>query len=577
VNPPEPGWYRDPYFKNRERYWDGEIWTDECRLIQPALPSGQRAGAPAAGSEPMGRHAVRPDPVTAQQPAVAKDPATTQQPAAQSSPAAGDTQPIRISSGTVAGAGVGAFFGANGPAARRGPTVAGGTPAGTTDAAPATAAGAAAETAGAGAAAEAAAGAETATTETGTTDAITTETGTTDAVTTETGIDEAETAAAQPTKAEAAARAERVRTVGAAALLGGDVPVDVTSVHPPTRSVKTPKEPPQDATRRIVQEADPLLGVSMPGTNSAAAATAIDAKTSKSHRRGLLVAVVAVVVVLAGLGAYLALDHKSSKGGGHGGGDAAASKNPVSAAAAASVKQKTATIAVDVKVTSTGLGQTQGPNGTGGFKLVKQQGTMNLTVPGLPASAQQQQLVFDKKTVYVNLGSALSAKVPGKTWVSGDVLDVSSSTQGIGTTISGFEQMVGNPAGLLHQLKGNGLTIVSLGASTFDGVSVQGYTVTLSSNVLNKYAAVVPASHNTETVYVADGLIKAIVIPTTVNSSGQLFHEDSYVVYSSYGAPVTVTLPPPADVITIDQYRAASPTTTAPTASTSAAESPGSG
>jgi hypothetical protein len=38
-----------------------------------------------------------------------------------------------------------------------------------------------------------------------------------------------------------------------------------------------------------------------------------------------------------------------------------------------------------------------------------------------------------------------------------------------------------------------------------------------------------------------------------------------------------VTLPPPADVITIDQYRAASPTTTAPTASTSAAESPGSG
>ena len=40
VNPPEPGWYRDPYFKNRERYWDGEVWTDECRLIQPALPAG---------------------------------------------------------------------------------------------------------------------------------------------------------------------------------------------------------------------------------------------------------------------------------------------------------------------------------------------------------------------------------------------------------------------------------------------------------------------------------------------------------------------------------------------------------
>ena len=45
---------------------------------------------------------------------------------------------------------------------------------------------------------------------------------------------------------------------------------------------------------------------------------------------------------------------------------------------------------------------------------------MTLTVPGLPASAQQQQLVFDKKTVYVNLGSSLSTVMPGKTWISGD-------------------------------------------------------------------------------------------------------------------------------------------------------------
>jgi hypothetical protein len=517
VNPPEPGWYRDPYFKNRERYWDGEVWTDECRLIQPALPSGQSATTPAADPGATARHAAQTDPVTAQQPAVTTDPITTQQPAAQ---APGDTQPIRISSGTVAGASVGAFFGANGPGAPRS-AAAGGSAAGT-------------------------------------------------------GTDETSVPA---TKAEAAASAERVRTVGAAALLGGDVPVDeTTTVRPPTRSVKTPKEPPPDATRRIVQEADPLLGVSMPGTNSAADTTAIDAKTSKSHRRGVLVAVIAVVVVLAGLGIYLAVDHKSPKGGSHGGGGkATANQNAVSAAATATVQKKTATIAVDVKVSSTALGQTQGPNGTGGFELPKEQGTMALTLPGLPASASQQQLVFDKKTVYVNLGSSLSAVLPGKTWVSGDIVDVSSSTQGIGTGLSGFEQMVGNPAGLLRQLKGNSSTIVSLGASTFDGVSVQGYTVTLSSKVVSRNADLVPGTHTTETVYVADGLIKAIVIPTTVNTDGQLLHEDTYVVYSNYGAPVTVTIPPPTQVATIAEYRAAVGTAGTPPTSSSAAQSPGSG
>ena len=65
--------------------------------------------------------------------------------------------------------------------------------------------------------------------------------------------------------------------------------------------------------------------------------------------------------------------------------------------------------------------------------------------------------------------------------------------------------MVGNPAALLRQLKGSGSTVVSLGASTFDGVSVQGYTVTLPSSVLNRNADHVPASHTTETVYVATG------------------------------------------------------------------------
>jgi hypothetical protein len=134
VNPPEPGWYRDPYFKNRERYWDGEIWTDESRKLQPALPSGQREGTPAAG---VGRHAQT-DPVTAQQPAVTRDPVTTQQPA---TPAPGDTQPIRIFSGGAAGAitilgGGNGPEPASGPPAQSGPVAAGATAGGSAPAGP---------------------------------------------------------------------------------------------------------------------------------------------------------------------------------------------------------------------------------------------------------------------------------------------------------------------------------------------------------------------------------------------------------------------------------------------------------
>ncbi len=522
MNPPEPGWYRDPYFKNRERYWDGEIWTDECRLKQPALGAGGREGAAGSGAGTVGRHerVVRPDPVTAQQPAVAKEPDTTQQPA---TPTPSETQPLRIFSGGVAGgAGAVHIIGGEAPAAP----------------------GSAPESAAApGGAASGSAAA---------------------------GVTDPTPA---PTKAEAAANAERVRTAGAAALLGGDVAADATRTDgapPPTRSIKTPKEPPPEATRRVTQEADPLLGVSMPGTNSATTTTATtpavgsDEQASKTHRRGLIIAIAAVVVVLAGLGVYLGLNHHSSGGGGKSG----KAKNATAAAASKTVNEKTAHVAISTKLSSSGLGQTDGPSAVGDFNLSKNEGSMSLTAPGSPTPLP---VVFKKKTIYVNLGGALSALLPGKTWVSASVLQMSSTSAGVNSSLSGLEQMVGNPFGLLRQLKTSGATLVSLGPSSFDGTSVRGYTVTLSSKALTKSADLVPASHTTETVYVAKsgGQIKAIVIPTTVNTGGQLVNQNVYVTFSDFGAPVTVTVPPASETVTLAQYQAAlgKPSTTPSTPS----------
>jgi hypothetical protein len=507
VNPPEPGWYRDPYFKNRERYWDGEIWSDECRLIQPALSSGTSDGTSGAGAGTAGRHrrAEGPDPVTAQQPTVSKDPIVMPPPA---TPPPSDTQPIRIYSGGVAGAGAASILG-----------------------------GKVAEPA-SGSAAGGAAG----------------------------------TTADPPTKADAAASAERVRKDGAAAILGGAVGTTTDGAPPPTRSVKSPKEPPAQATRRVSQEADPLLGVSMPGTNSAVTAKVVsEQEASKSHRRGLIIAVAAVVVVLAGLGAYLAFGSNSTKGGKGNG------KSATAAAAAATLHQKTAHVAIDVKLSTAALGQTDGPSAVGDFDLTKSQGTLTLTVPSLPPPGTTP-MIFEKGTVYINLGSGLSATLPGKTWLSADVLQVSSSSA-IGGSLSGFEQTVGNPAGLLRQLKGNSSTVVSLGHSTFDGTPVRGYTVTLSSKALTHSAELVPASHTTETVYVASssGLVTAIVIPSTMSVDGQLVNQNTYIVFSNFGAPVTVTTPPPSDVATLAEYQAAvanKPTTPTTAPASTGAPSP---
>ena len=151
-----------------------------------------------------------------------------------------------------------------------------------------------------------------------------------------------------------------------------------------------------------------------------------------------------------------------------------------------------------------------------------------------------------------------------------------------------FVQTVGNPLGLLRQLKTGGATIVSLGSSTFDGTPVQGYKVTLSSKALKKSAGLVPATHTTETVYVAKsgGQIKSIVIPTTTTSGGQLVNQTTTAVFSDYGTPVTVTVPPASETVTLAQYHAAvgqpstapTPTPTpTPSGSPTGASSPGSG
>lgn len=63
---PEPGWYRDPYFLNHERYWDNG-WTDQIRRVEPEKAPLEQD--PAGGPEQFGSMAE----ITAERPPPATD------------------------------------------------------------------------------------------------------------------------------------------------------------------------------------------------------------------------------------------------------------------------------------------------------------------------------------------------------------------------------------------------------------------------------------------------------------------------------------------------------------------------
>ena len=217
MNPPEPGWYRDPYFKNRERYWDGEMWTDECRLIQPALPSGQHAVArPVPGEDPWDGTWCGPTRSRRSNLPSRRTPFTPQQPAAAVDPVAGRhaTDPDFLGHG--GGCGRGCLL--RGQRAGTGRAEAGRPPVASPGHRRAVGGSSAAATADSdrgqsdgGSVRQAAGAAGAARTATGRRRRQSQPTDTT---------------STPATKAEAAANAERVRTVGAAAILGGDIPGD---------------------------------------------------------------------------------------------------------------------------------------------------------------------------------------------------------------------------------------------------------------------------------------------------------------------------------------------------------------
>jgi hypothetical protein len=187
-------------------------------------------------------------------------------------------------------------------------------------------------------------------------------------------------------------------------------------------------------------------------------------------------------------------------------------------------------------------GQTVIVNGTGDFDFTRS--AVGLEVS---ANAEGQQVkteeLFIGGTLYVQTPGLAQAE-PGKTWISVDLSALTNSTAAGSTGAIGSG---GNPAANLQLLAQEGNTVTPLGSSTVDGVTVQGYAVTVNPAVINSQLAQdnLPSWMRQTLSNVNFGTTSFKVFIVSVGET---------IDFSDYGAPVDIQAPPPDQVLDFSQF-----------------------
>ncbi len=284
---------------------------------------------------------------------------------------------------------------------------------------------------------------------------------------------------------------------------------------------------------------------------------AVAPTTAPTHRRAMVLSGIAAALLVVGgvvgVGAYVVFgDHGS-----------AAASEAVAKAVTQSLHEQTADMSLDVQISATGMNEHI--TGSGAFDFTTHSGTVSVNVP---AGNEQmtEQVIEDGSTVYVSMPSQVGQLLPGKGWISVDASTFASGDDGgLGSGFNGIE----NPSALLHQLQSQGDPVDSLGLTTYDGTSVNEYSVTIPLSQLDKDLGQLPAddrqlasgllpSSITEKVYIdGNGLLRGILLPISFSLSGHTLTETVQMSYSNYGTPVSVTAPPASEVATLQQLEAA--------------------
>lgn len=216
--------------------------------------------------------------------------------------------------------------------------------------------------------------------------------------------------------------------------------------------------------------------------------------------------------------------------------------------------------AVTLSGTVAVAGRSVAVSGSGVVDLGSQ--SAQLTLSSRTAGHQTtEKAIFVDGTGYLYFPT-LSSLVPGKTWISMDLSTL------MGTDGAGDLSSETNPASWLPLLTQQGNQVTALGPSTVGGTPVQGYSVTIDKSTIDAHisSANVPSwlrsvlseiTFNSidAKVYVdGSGLLRRVTVSTqeTVGSS-EVVEIQEATTYSNYNAPVTISAPPPSEVITFEQ------------------------
>jgi hypothetical protein len=294
-----------------------------------------------------------------------------------------------------------------------------------------------------------------------------------------------------------------------------------------------------------IVEDDPFAAVSLEAGVS-------PAKVRRGGGRGgaayAVAAAVLIAAVLGGAGYYVLGRHSE-----------AAATEAVTTAATQSLDAKSADMLFSMNLSGPGLSEQV--TGMGAFDFADQTATMTVNLP----LGHSEQLILDAGTVYLNLGNLVGQVAPGKTWISATESQLSSGNDsglGGGGSISQWD----DPAGALEQLQAAGATVTSDGPTTYGGTPVTEYSVTLPSSAFSKYLGSLPSSlqqvasglsmpNLTEKVYVESGnLLRAVDMPYSFGVMGKTFSMDIQMSLVNYGTTVTVTPPPPSEVLPYNDF-----------------------